>query len=445
MKKVDISLPENVRAVIRTLRNAGYEAYIVGGCVRDAIMGREPGDWDITTSAEPLQVKKLFRRTVDTGIQHGTVTVLVKNDSYEVTTYRADGEYKDGRHPENVEFVRDLVEDLKRRDLTINAMAYDENEGLIDLFGGMEDMESRIIRCVGEAGERFHEDALRIIRALRFSAQLGFEIEENTFAAMKEMAGDLEKISAERIQTELTKLMISPHPEYIRRGWEAGITKVVLPELDAAMAMPQNHPHHIYSVGEHIIHSLTEVEPDRVLRLTMLLHDIAKPLCHTLEEDGYDHFHGHVEKSAEMAETILRRLKYDNKTVSDVCTLVRYHDRYIQEDEKSVRRLLRNIGPELAQSYIKVKRADIRAQSMYMRREKEENLDNVERLLRQVIESNDCYSIKDLAVNGRDVMAAGVDSGPAVGEILDRLLNAVIEDPRLNERDTLLGMISTIV
>ena len=239
-----ISLPEKVENIISTIEANGFEAYAVGGCVRDSILGRIPDDWDITTSASPQQVKALFRHTIDTGIQHGTVTVMLRREGFEVTTYRIDGEYEDSRHPKEVTFTSNLREDLKRRDFTINAMAYNNRTGLVDAFGGLEDMERKLIRCVGESQERFEEDALRMMRAVRFSAQLGYAIEEGTEQAIQKMAGNLGHISAERIQTELVKLLVSPHPDYLRICYETGITKVILPEFDRCMETAQNHPHH---------------------------------------------------------------------------------------------------------------------------------------------------------------------------------------------------------
>lgn len=321
-----IEIPQKAAQILQTLNEAGYEAYVVGGCVRDSILNREPGDWDITTSALPEQVKALFRRTVDTGIQHGTVTVMIEKEGFEVTTYRVDGEYHDGRHPEKVTFTRSLEEDLKRRDFTINAMAYHPEHGLVDLFGGMEDIDKKIIRCVGNPVERFTEDALRMLRAVRFSAQLGFEVEENTKAALSRMSGNLEHVSAERIQTELVKLLVSTHPDYLRTAWETGLTREFLPEFDACMETEQNTPHHCYSVGEHILKSLTEIEADRLLRTTMLLHDIAKPVVKKTDENGRDHFKTHGSAGEKLAGKILRRLKFDNATIRSTCRLIRYHD-----------------------------------------------------------------------------------------------------------------------
>ena len=273
-----IQLPEKVHNIIETLQSAGYEAYAVGGCVRDSLLGRTPNDWDITTSARPEETKRLFPRTIDTGIQHGTVTVMMNKEGFEVTTYRIDGEYEDSRHPKEVTFTASLEEDLKRRDFTINAMAYNEQDGLVDIFGGIRDIKAGVIRCVGNAEERFTEDALRMLRAVRFSAQLGYRIEEATRDAIRRLAPSLQRISAERIQTELVKLVTSPHPDYLRIAYETGITKEVLPEFDLCMETPQNNPHHCYNVGEHILHSMLAVEPDKVLRLGMLFHDIGKLL-----------------------------------------------------------------------------------------------------------------------------------------------------------------------
>lgn len=288
-----ILLPEKVKTIINTLTAAGYEACAVGGCVRDSILGREPNDWDITTSAKPEEIKGLFARTVDTGIQHGTVTVLLDREGFEVTTYRIDGEYEDARHPKEVIFTASLEEDLKRRDFTINAMAYNEQDGLIDIFDGVGDIGRQMIRCVGDARERFSEDALRMLRAVRFSAQLGYQIEDKTKQAIREMAPSLQKISAERIQTELVKLVTSDHPDYLRTAYETGITKEILPEFDLCMETPQHNPHHCYNVGEHILHSMQEIEPDKVLRLGMLFHDIGKPQTMTVDSEGITHNKNH--------------------------------------------------------------------------------------------------------------------------------------------------------
>ena len=342
-----IRLPEDVKVILNRLQAAGYEAYAVGGCIRDSLLSRSPDDWDITTCAKPEETKALFERTIDTGIQHGTVTVMRRGRGYEVTTYRVDGEYEDGRHPKEVTFTASLEEDLKRRDFTVNAMAYNEKDGLVDLFGGRQDLERGIIRCVGEADERFEEDALRIMRAVRFSAQLGFVIEERTREAIRGHAERLRQVSAERIQVELTKLLTSPNPDFLRIAWETGITAVVLPEFDLLMRQRQNNPHHCYNVGEHTLHAMRAVRPDKCLRLAMLLHDVAKPLCLTTDENGIDHFHGHARKGEGMAAQILKRLRYDNHTIELVSRLVKWHDVPVEPEKKAVRRAASRMGKEL--------------------------------------------------------------------------------------------------
>lgn len=436
-----LEIPKNAETILHILENAGYEAYVVGGCVRDSILGRKPDDWDITTSAKPEQVKELFHRTVDTGLQHGTVTVLMEKEGYEVTTYRVDGEYEDGRHPKEVTFTVSLEEDLKRRDFTINAMAYNPSGGLVDLFGGLEDIDRKIIRCVGDPLERFTEDALRIMRAVRFSAQLGFSIEEETRKALKVLAPNLKHVSAERIQVELVKLLMSPHPDYLRTAYEAGITAEFLPEFDACMETPQNTPHHCYTVGEHILHSLCYVRADRVLRITMLLHDIGKPAVRKTDENGRDHFKTHGNAGEKMAGQILRRLKFDNDTIRKVTRLVKWHDDRPEGTLKSVRRAVNRIGEDLFPLYLEVQQADMLAQSLYRRSEKQARLDSVRDAYRQIIEEKQCVSLKTLAVTGRDLIENGYRPGREIGEKLEKLLNLVLEDPEKNQKEILLEII----
>lgn len=435
-----ILLPEKVKFILDMLHKAGYEGYAVGGCVRDSILGRKPDDWDITTSARPDQVKELFRRTIDTGIQHGTVTVLLQKEGFEVTTYRIDGEYEDSRHPKEVVFTASLAEDLKRRDFTINAMAYNEEEGMIDLFGGMEDMENGIIRAVGTARERFTEDALRIMRAVRFAAQLGYRIEEKTREAIVELAPNLSQISAERIQTELVKLLISPHPEELGVMYDTGITKVILPEFDRMMQTGQNNPHHCYSVGQHTLHALQAIEADKVLRLTMLFHDMGKPETKTTDENGIDHFHGHARVSAELAKAVLRRLKFDNDTIAKVSRTVLYHDHKMALTAKSVRRGIHKVGEDIFPNLFPVKQADICAQSDFRRREKEEELAALRRIYEEIQEKKQCVSLKELAVDGSDLIALGMKPGKEIGDMLAWLLDAVLEEPELNTREKLTEM-----
>ena len=436
-----ITLPRKVLMIINNLQLHGYEAFAVGGCVRDSILARRPEDWDITTSAKPEEIKRLFRRTVDTGIEHGTVTVIIGKDSYEVTTYRVDGAYEDGRHPKEVRFTSRLEEDLQRRDFTINAMAYNDDVRLVDVFGGMKDLNHHLIRCVGDPRERFSEDALRILRAVRFSAQLNFPIEPDTAEAIKELAPTLEKISAERIQAELVKLLVSPHPERIRDAYELGITKVILPEWDAMAGVEQNTPHHRYDVAEHTIRTMKYVKRDKILRLTMLFHDMGKPSTKTTDENGRDHFKGHALVSEEIARKVLRRLKFDNETVKTVTRLVCYHDYRMEATPKNVRRAMNRIGVELFPYYLAVRMADAKAQSPYRRREKIENIVAVRKLYQEALLEEDCVTLRQLAVSGRDLMDLGMNPGREIGSMLSELLEYVIDDPKRNEKEILRGYV----
>lgn len=435
-----ITLPEKVKFIIQTITDAGYEAYIVGGCVRDSILGRVPEDWDITTSAKPHEVKALFRRTIDTGIQHGTVTVMLDKEGFEVTTYRIDGKYEDSRHPKEVLFTPNLTEDLRRRDFTINAMAYNEESGLIDIFGGMQDIEQKVIRCVGNAEERFSEDALRIMRAIRFSAQLGYSIEEETQAAIRKLSPNLRNISAERIQVELVKLLVSAHPDYLRNAYEMGVTKIFLPEFDRMMETEQNHPHHMYSVGEHTLHTLGAVPAEKDLRLAMLLHDIGKPKTLSVDEEGITHFHGHPVLGADIAKKIMRRLRFDNDTTDTVTRLARYHDygNGVNPDMRLVRRAIHKVGEDIFPKLLLVRYADVQGQSDYLKEEKQELLKNWNSMYEEVQQQEQCVSLKTMAVTGSDLIAAGMKPGKEIGAMLGELLEMVLENPECNHKEFLL-------
>lgn len=442
---IRIEMPQDVKKIIQTLNHAGYEAYAVGGCVRDSILGRQPNDWDITTSAYPAEVKSLFKRTIDTGIQHGTVTVMLHHTGYEVTTFRVDGKYEDGRHPVEVTFTPCLSEDLLRRDFTINAMAYNETDGLVDLFGGLEDIARKQIRCVGNPRERFTEDALRLLRAIRFSAQLGYEIDAATEGAIREIAPNLQKISAERIQTELVKILLSDHPKRLERAYELGLTKYFIPELDLAFETGQNNPHHCYNVGEHMINSIGYAPKDKVLRLTMLFHDIGKPLCKTTDSEGIDHFYDHPLKSAEMAKQILRRLKFDNDTIAKVSKLISYHDERIESGIRPMRRAVARIGEDIFPELFEVFEADLSAQSDYLREKKFAKLGENRRDYEELIRLGQCVSKETLAVNGKDLIQMGMCPGPEIGEVLKKLLEYVVENPELNEKNVLLSYAKKMV
>lgn len=434
-----IQLPNSVQLIIHTLEDAGFEAYAVGGCVRDSLLNRRPDDWDITTNALPQEVKALFHRTIDTGIQHGTVTVIIKGEGFEVTTYRIDGEYEDGRHPKEVSFTRNLEEDLKRRDFTINAMAYNHRAGIVDIFHGVEDLQKGVIRAVGNPVERFTEDALRMMRAVRFSAQLGYEVDMETKRAIQKLASTISKISAERIQVELIKLVKSPHPDRMRLLYETGLTSFILPEFDRMMETEQNHPHHCFSVGEHTIHAMEQVEGDKILRLVMLFHDIGKPMVKTVDKKGIDHFYGHSKESEKIAQHVLKRLKFDNDTIRMVTKLVLYHDQKFELEKKYVRRGVNKIGEDLFPLLFAVQKADILAQSNYMREEKLAYLTKLQNLYEEIVNAKECVSLKTLAISGSDLIALGMKPGKEIGMVLQKMLDLVLEDETLNTKEALLS------
>lgn len=453
-----IELPENVECILNRLIENGYEAYIVGGCVRDSILGKAPQDFDITTNAKPAAVKELFKRTIDTGILHGTVTVMIENQGYEVTTYRIDGEYEDNRRPKSVEFTSDLMEDLRRRDFTINAMAYNREEGLIDSFQGLNDLKKGIIRSVGDADSRFQEDALRILRGVRFSAQLDFEIEDETKEAMKRNSPLLKNISAERIRVELDKLLVSDNPDKLVDAYYLGITNIIFPEFDHMMETNQNNPHHIYNVGIHSLKAaeyikrddLLRKEPDlttgekekyfHCLRWGMLLHDVGKPVTKTTGEDGYDHFYGHHAKGAIIGKEILQRLKFDNDTIDMVTKLIRWHEADFSMTPQSIRRQMNKMGTVITKLYFEMKKADIMAQSPGTRNEKLQKLELSHKIYEEVVEKGECVNLKMLAVNGRDLIGLGYKPGITLGHTLNYLLQEVIKDPSLNEKEALLTL-----
>jgi tRNA nucleotidyltransferase (CCA-adding enzyme) len=439
-KTMQIRLPSKVNQIIHTLRAAGEEAYAVGGCVRDSLLGRKPADWDITTSATPEQVKVLFPKALDTGIQHGTVTVMLGGQGYEVTTYRLDGIYEDSRHPTAVTFTASLEEDLKRRDFTVNAMAYNDEAGLVDLFGGCLDLERGRIACVGEPEERFREDALRMLRGVRFCAQLGYELDPATKEGIHKLSPTLGNISQERIREELIKILLSDHPEYLRMVYETGMSNVFFPEWDTAMETFQNHPHHFYGVGEHILHALMFSENRKEIRLPILFHDIGKPAAMHIGNDGITHFWNHGALGAELTKNIMKRMKFDTATLERTVRMVRYHD-YGDEEEPDapfVRHALNKIGEDLFPDIFAVKRADIIAQSYYLREEKLDKLERFNNIYREIQQKKECVSLKDLAIHGEDLIAIGQKPGKELGETLDRLLELVLEHPEYNQKEILL-------
>ncbi len=448
--ELQIQIPEKVKDILQRLEENRFEAYVVGGCVRDSILGREPGDWDITTSAVPEQVKRIFRRTVDTGIAHGTVTVLIGDEEFEVTTYRVDGKYEDHRHPSEVLFTPSLEEDLKRRDFTINAMAYNPKEGLVDLFGGVEDLRKKCVRCVGDPVCRFSEDALRMLRGIRFAAQLGFQIEESTKAAIGELADTIQRVSAERIRVEITKLLLSNDPWTWLEAEETGLASRILPEFGDMLATGQNNPHHCYDVGRHCLRAVEEVDrlcADRdewtektrtALVYAALLHDVGKPGCKTTDEKGLDHFYGHDRAGSEMAKGILRRLKFDNDTISRVVRLVRFHEHRYRGSRKAMRRLISKAGADIMPGLFVLQEADVRAQSEYEREEKLSWIRRAKEEFDSIMENQEAVCLKDLSISGRDLIGMGMKPGPGVGEVLNQLLEIVMDDPSKNNGKELL-------
>lgn len=435
---LEIEIPQGAAWVLEQLRDAGYEAYVVGGCVRDSLLHRMPDDWDITTSAKPEDTKRIFRRTVDTGIQHGTVTVMVDRTGYEVTTYRIDGEYADGRHPEHVTFTASLLEDLKRRDFTINAMAYSPAEGLVDEFDGIGDINRRVIRAVGDPVQRFTEDALRMMRAIRFSAQLDYRIDEDTREGIRLLAPNLQKVSAERIRVEMEKLLLSEHPGELKEAYELGLLRQFLPELSECMECGQNNPHHCLSVGDHILCAVKAARRDKVLRLALLLHDIAKPQVKTTDENGIDHFHGHAARSAALADRILRDLKYDNQTREAAVRLIAWHDCNLGDSLPEIRKSISELGEEWFLPLLEVKTSDVEAQSDYQRDEKLGKIEYWRNAFEEIRCAGDCLSLKDLAVSGKDLIAAGAAPGKEIGRILHEMLEEVLREPAHNTREYLL-------
>ena len=380
-----VSISDGAKAILAQLHSAGYDAYIVGGAVRDLVMGKTPHDYDITTNARPLEIKRVFRKTIDTGIMHGTVTVVEGGVGYEVTTYRTESGYSDSRHPDNVEFVSDLTEDLHRRDFTINAMCCKTEEDVLDCFGGMEDISARLIRTVGNPEKRFCDDALRMLRAVRFAAVLGFEIEEKTAAAIKKCAHHIKKVSAERILGELNKILLSDNPIYISKLHELGLLHYIIPELDVCFDTPQRNKYHIYNVGEHIIHATCETKKDLVLRWAALLHDIGKPICMSMDANGIIHFYGHHKESAMLASNVLRRLRADNDSTRDILVLIENHDVRIDPTPPAVKRMLAKVGDKLFVKLLSLQIADNRAKNPVYFPEKLQRIEAVRAIYEKIL------------------------------------------------------------
>ncbi len=437
MKNGKIHLPRQVQAAISILEQNGFEAYAVGGCIRDAILGRIPNDWDITTSARPEQTKACFDgfRTIETGIQHGTLTVILDGMPLEITTYRHDGEYADNRHPIRVTFSDHIRDDLARRDFTVNAMAYRAGEELVDLFDGRADLENRLIRCVGDAHTRFHEDGLRILRAIRFASVLDFDIEEQTAKEIHACRELLHNIAAERIRVELCKLLCGKGAVRILREY-ADVIGVFLPEMTQCVGFAQNSKYHCYDVYEHTLHALAKANDDLVVRLSLLFHDIGKPHCYTEDENG-GHFKGHAKISVVLTEQAMKRLRFDNATSERVKTLVEIHDNEYRAEPRSVKRLMRLLSDEDILRLMEIKRCDRLAHAPAFC-ELSSALEEIPRVMRELREADACLALKDLAVKGDDLMALGIPKGKEIGRILNLLLEQVLDGDLENEKEALL-------
>lgn len=434
-----INIPVDVEKIINRLEERGFEAYAVGGCIRDSLMDSKPNDWDICTSAQPEQVINCFEdyHVIETGVKHGTVTVRLNGQSYEITTYRIDGEYLDNRRPENVHFVKSLQEDLARRDFTINSMAYNSCKGLADYYKGCSDLKDGIVRCVGKADERFKEDALRIIRALRFASVLGFTIETETSESIHRNKNLIENIAKERINVELCKMLSGKGVKDVLKKY-SDILSVMIPEIKPMIGFNQNNPHHKYDVWEHTIAAVENSISEPIIRLAVLLHDIGKPECYTCDGKGIGHFYSHGEFGAKKAEKILRDLKFDNQTIRDVCQLIKYHDADLSENSKFIKKWLNKIGIVQFERLLLVKRADVMGQSDYLKEKKLKTLASIQSSMKQVLEEKQCFSLKQLDVNGNDLMEIGIHDGKKIGELLNWLLEQVMENQLENKKDTLI-------
>lgn len=435
-----IDIPVGARYILSALKNHAGDAYIVGGCVRDSLLDKQPHDWDICTSAKPGEVLEIMAehgvKTIETGLKHGTVTAVIGDESYEITTFRVDGEYSDNRRPDHVEFVADVIEDLGRRDFTINAMAYSDFDGLIDPWGGYGDLCNGIIRCVRNPDDRFREDALRIMRALRFASTYGFKIEEKTAYSIRKNKSLLRKISAERIQSELTKLLCGPGALDILLEY-SDVMAVIIPELEPCIGFNQNNKYHIYNVYDHIAHAVGNYKGNDIsIKMALLLHDIGKPHCYTEDHNG-GHFHGHGVVSHKMAKTVMERLRFDNKTRGEVLDLVLYHDSEIHPSVKAVKRWLNKIGPEIFSKLIEVRFADMYAHADINRDERVDKYFAVLKIADDIVDEQQCFRVNDLDVNGHDIMDLGVESGPMVGKVLNHLFDKVLDGEIENDRMTL--------
>lgn len=430
------------KIAVETLKNNGFEAFLIGGSVRDHIMELPIGDIDITTNATPQQVKEVFRdfRVIETGIKHGTVTVLIENEPLEITTYRSESTYSDNRHPDSVTFSKSLSDDVVRRDFTMNAIAYDFSSGFCDLVNGIDDIKNQTIRCIGDAETRFREDALRILRALRFSSVLGFTIEENTKSAIHKCKDLLNNISAERIRDEFVKLICGKNVYNVFQEF-SDVISVFIPEIKPCINFKQENRHHCFDVYTHILKAIEQSKPEPTVRLAIFFHDIAKPLVAHFDEKGEQHYYGHPKKGAEITEKILTRLRFDNNTKNQVVTLVAFHDspiminNAVEPDRKRLKRIMSQIGQDLIFDLIEIKRCDNSAQNpKYFRGEN--FYEDTYKIINKIISGEECFSIRDLKINGNDLIEMGY-KGKQIGDILNNVLEKVINDVLKNETESI--------
>lgn len=441
MRRFRIEVPAPVYFIIQELEKHGHEAYMVGGCVRDSVLGRKPHDYDICTSATPDEILQAFpyEEIIPTGLQHGTVTILINKEPFEVTTYRIDGDYSDNRRPDNVTFTKNLVEDLRRRDFTINAMAYNPKTGLIDPFNGMEDIKYKKIRCVGSAEDRFNEDALRILRAIRFEAQLGFAGLPETMFEIERQYERLKNISIERINNEFCKIVASKQ-FCVELVLYFNVFSLFIPELKDLIGFQQNNPYHAYDVFDHTVHAIEKCESDDlVTRLAVFFHDFGKPHSYQDGEDGIRHFKGHGKVSAEITDSIMKRLRFDNETRNNVVELVYYHDATFEAGNKYIKRWLNKIGEKQFRRLLEVRKADIKGQKPDYEKSRIEKINNIEIILEEILQEQECFSLKDLAVNGNDVKKTmNLKEGEDVGYWLNEILKRVMDGELKNDRDALI-------
>ena len=435
-----MKLPDSVINILSRLNEGGFSAFVAGGAVRDMLMEKTPHDYDIATNARPSDIKGLFSHTIDTGIKHGTVTVVENKTGYEITTFRRDGEYTDGRHPGSVSFVDDAREDCARRDFTINAMMYSPETGILDCFEGQKDIERGLIRCVGDPMRRFKEDALRMLRAVRFSAALSFKIEDSTWKAIKKCAVLIKKVSSERILEELNKILLSENPDYIRKLHECGLLQYIMPELERCFGEPQKNKYHIYDVGEHIMHTVKNTPPDMVLRWAALMHDIGKPCCSSTDSNGIIHFYGHHRESCKLAVDLLHRLRMDSDTIRDVSVLAENHDVRVEPSPPAVKRMMARTGEALFEKLMQLQTADNMAKNPEHFAEKKKRIDSAYQIYKEVLAERQPYLVSHLAVNGKDLIRLGYRPGREIGDALKRLIDEVIINPNLNNREYLMKL-----